>query len=70
MTYAGLKSFLYAGLKKDDMRVKAAMDWIKRHYDLTENPGVGKQGLFYYYHVFAKALAVYGDGDDHRRRWD
>ena len=60
MTYAGLKSFLYAGLKKDDVRVKAAMDWIQRHYDLDSNPGMGQQGLFYYYNVFARALDVYG----------
>ena len=61
MTYAGLKSFLHAGLDKEDLRVKAALDWIARHYDLTSNPGVGQQGLFYYYHVFAKALDVYGE---------
>jgi squalene-hopene/tetraprenyl-beta-curcumene cyclase len=56
MTYAGLKSFLYAGLSKDDIRVKAAFDWISRHYDVKTNPGMGQQGLFYYYHVFAKTL--------------
>ena len=56
MTYAGLKSMIYAGVKKDDPRVKAAIDWIKRHYDLKSNPGVGQQGLFYYYHLFAKSL--------------
>ncbi len=56
MTYAGLKSFLYAGLKKDDVRVQAALDWIRRHYDLKTNPGMGKEGLYYYYHVFARAL--------------
>ena len=56
MTYAGLKSFLYAGVDKDDVRVKAAMDWISRNYDLTTNPGMGQQGLFYYYHIFAKTL--------------
>ena len=61
MTYAGLKSFLYAGLGKEDVRVQAAMDWIKRHYDLKSNPGMGKQGLYYYYHVFAKALHAHGD---------
>ncbi len=60
MTYAGLKSLLHAGLKKDDIRVKAALDWISRHYDLTTNPGMGAQGLFYYYHVFAKTLDVNG----------
>ena len=56
MTYAGLKSFVYAGLSKDDPRVKAAMTWIAKNYKLDENPGMGKAGLFYYYQVFAKAL--------------
>ncbi len=61
MTYAGLKSFLYAGVDKDDIRVQAALDWIGRHYDLTSNPGMGQQGLYYYYHVFAKTLSIYGE---------
>ena len=61
MTYAGLKSFLYAELKKDDPRVQAALAWVKRNYTLEENPGLGAQGLFYYYHTFAKALSVYGE---------
>lgn len=61
MTYAGLKSFLYAGLGKDDPRVKAALGWVKRHYTLTENPGMGQKGLFYYYHTFAKAMDALGD---------
>lgn len=61
MTYAGLKSFLYAGMDKDDIRVRAAMDWISRHYDLNSNPGLGKQGLFYYYHVFAKTMQAIGE---------
>lgn len=58
MTYAGLKSFLYAGLSKDDVRVQAAVDWIRRNYSVSSNPGMGEQGLFYYYHVFAKALSM------------
>ncbi len=58
MTYAGLKGMLHAGLSKDDLRVKAALDWIGRHYDLKTNPGMGPQGLYYYYHVFAKTLAT------------
>lgn len=60
MTYAGLKSFLYAGVGKDDPRVKAAIDWVKRHYTLDENPGQKLAGLFYYYHTFAKAMAALG----------
>jgi squalene-hopene/tetraprenyl-beta-curcumene cyclase len=61
MTYAGLKSFLYAGVGKDDPRVKAAIDWIRRHYTLSENPGMGQAGLFYYYHTFAKAMDSLGE---------
>jgi len=56
MTYAGLKSMIYAGVGPDDPRVKAAVKWIGKHYDLTSNPGMGSAGLYYYYHTFAKAL--------------
>jgi squalene-hopene/tetraprenyl-beta-curcumene cyclase len=61
MTYGGLKSFLYAGVTRDDPRVKAAVGWIRRHYTLDENPGVGQAGLYYYYHTFGKAMAALGD---------
>jgi squalene-hopene/tetraprenyl-beta-curcumene cyclase len=61
MTYAGLKSFLYAGVSKDDPRVKSAVAWIRRHYTLEENPGMGKAGLYYYYHTFAKAMDALGE---------
>ena len=61
MTYAGLKSFLYAGVSKDDPRVKAAIAWIRKHYTVTENPGQGQSGLFYYYHTFAKAMDALGE---------
>lgn len=60
MSYAGLKSFLHAGVSKDDQRVKAALDWIRRHYTLENNPGQEKAGLFYYYHTFAKAMDTLG----------
>jgi len=61
MTYAGLKSMIYAGLSRDDPRVKAALAYIAKHYTLDENPGLGQQGLYYYYHTFAKTMAVLGD---------
>jgi squalene-hopene/tetraprenyl-beta-curcumene cyclase len=60
MTYAGLKSMIFAGLKPDDVRVKAAVDWIKKHYTLADNPGMGQRGLYYGYHTFAKALSSLG----------
>ncbi len=60
MTYAGLKSMIYAGVGPEDPRVKAAFEWARQHYDLTSNPGMGSAGLFYYYHTFAKALDAMG----------
>ncbi len=61
MTYAGLKSFLYAGVGKDDKRVKAAIEWVRKHYTVTENPGQKDSGLYYYYHTFAKAMDALGE---------
>ncbi len=60
MTYAGLLSLIYAGVDRDDPRVRSAFDWSIRHWTLEENPGMGKAGLYYFYNVLAKALAAYG----------
>jgi hypothetical protein len=60
MTYSGFKSMIYAGLTKDDPRVKAALKWIRKNYDVKSNPGMGSAGLYYYYHTFAKALDTLG----------
>lgn len=56
MTYAGFKSMLYAGLTRDDERVKAAFEWISLHYTFDENPGLAQEGLYYYYHAMSRAL--------------
>ena len=63
ITYAGLKSMIYAGVGKDDPRVTAATEWIRRHYTLKENPNMGQQGLFYYFHTFAKTMSVIGEDE-------
>jgi squalene-hopene/tetraprenyl-beta-curcumene cyclase len=60
MTYAGLKSMIYAGLNQDDPRVRAALEFIRKNYTLEENPGQGQRGLYYYYQTFAKAMALLG----------
>lgn len=60
MTYAGLLSFIYADLKKDDPRVVAALDWLRKNYTLEENPGLGKRGHYYYLHLMTKALIAAG----------
>ncbi|MBX3442319.1 MAG: terpene cyclase/mutase family protein [Planctomyces sp.] len=63
MTYAGLKSMIYAGLSKDDPRVAAASEWIRRFYTFQENPGMGQQGLFYYFQTVAKTLHALGSNE-------
>lgn len=60
MTYAGLLSFIYAKVDKADPRVTSAFDWSVQHWSLDENPGMGLQGLFYFYHTLSKAMAAYG----------
>lgn len=60
ISYGGLLSYIYAQMKPDDPRVTAVFDWLKQNYTLTENPGMGPQGLYYYYHTMAKALTLYG----------
>lgn len=72
MTYAGLKSMIYAGVEANDPRVQAAYKWIQKNYDLKSNPGMGDAGVYYYYHTFAKALDALGtktvkdaDGAEH-----
>jgi squalene-hopene/tetraprenyl-beta-curcumene cyclase len=61
MTYAGFKSYLYAGLSKNDPRVVAARQWMRTHYTISENPGVGTDGQYYYYVTFARALSASGE---------
>ena len=60
MSYAGLLSFIYAEMNPSDSRVLAVKDWLRKNYQIDENPGMGKQGLFYYYHTMAKALSLSG----------
>lgn len=70
MTYAGLMAMIYSDLQPDDPRMQAALGWIANNYTLEENKGLGvraedpnaaQQGLYYYYHTFAKALAQRGE---------
>ena len=68
MTYAGLKSMIYAGLSKDDPRVKAAWNWIRGNWTVDEHPGMrasgpenAQAGVFYYYNTLAKSLSAYGE---------
>lgn len=82
MTYAGLMSLLHAKLKNDDPRVKAALSWVKKHYTLKKNYGLGlrqstknadQAGLYYFYMTFAKCLDTLGSPsvttEDGKKNW-
>ena len=58
MSYAGFKSMLYAGMSASDLRVRAVFDWISQHLTFDENPGLGQQGLYYYWFTAARALRI------------
>lgn len=58
MSYAGLMSLIYAKVSAADPRVIAVKEWLGKNYSLTENPGMGTQGLYYYYQTMAKALSA------------
>ena len=61
MTYAGLLALIYAQVDAQDVRVQAAKDWASRHWSLDENPGMGNEGLYYFFNVLTKTLAAAGD---------
>lgn len=58
MSYSGLLSLVYADLDASDQRVKAVIKWLSDNYTLEENPGLGGQGLYYYYNAMAKSLVA------------
>lgn len=64
MTYAGIKSLIYCGVSKDDVRVKTAYAWIQKNYTVEKNPGMpearSQWGMYYYYNTMAKCLDVLG----------
>ena len=61
VTYAGLMSYSWANVKRDDERVQAVNKWIRANYTVDENPGMGQKTVYYYYMVFAKALQAMGE---------
>lgn len=63
ISYAGLLSYIYADLKKDDPRVTAVLEWLRTHYTLSENPGMEQAGLYYYLHLLSKGLSAAGVND-------
>ena len=69
MSYAVLKSFLYAQVDRNDPDVQGLAKWLANNFTVRENPGMatpenpgaGRHGLFYYYQTMAKALRLWGE---------
>lgn len=68
MTYAGLLSYIYADVDRDDPRVQATVNWAANHWSLEtasrdpEKVGTEreKEGLYYMLNVLSKGMAAYG----------
>ncbi len=60
MTYAAVLSMCHAKLDRADPRVKASLEYCRRNWSVDENPGMGSQGLYYFYDIMARALSASG----------
>jgi squalene-hopene/tetraprenyl-beta-curcumene cyclase len=60
MSYAAVLSMCHAKLSKSDHRVKSTLEYCSKYWTVEENPGMGNQGLFYYYDILARALSAAG----------
>jgi len=69
MTYAGFKSLIFANIDPDDPRMVDAWKWIEANYTLEENPGLGKQGYYYYLATMARALDAFGVDEINGHNW-
>jgi squalene-hopene/tetraprenyl-beta-curcumene cyclase len=74
MTYTGIASYLYTAADAKDPRVAAAIEWVKGHYSVDENPGLGQKGLYFHFHMMGRALGLIGqrtfaDSDGRNHDW-
>ena len=60
MTYAAVLSMCSAKLDRGDPRVRQSLEYLERNWSVDENPGMGNQGLYYFYDIMARALAASG----------
>ena len=60
MTYAAVLSMCHAKLDRGDPRVRDSLEYCRRNWSVSENPGMGNQGLYYFYDIMARALSASG----------
>lgn len=58
MTYAAVLSMCSAKLDRGDPRVRQSLDYLTKYWTVDENPGMGSQGLYYFYDIMARALSA------------
>ena len=63
MTYAAVLSMCSAKLDRGDPRVRQSLEYLTKNWTVDENPGMGSQGLYYYYDIVARALSAAGAGE-------
>ena len=60
MNYAAVRSMCSARLDRGDPRVRQSLDYLTKFWSVDENPGMGSQGLYYFYDIMARALTAAG----------
>ena len=60
MTYAAVLSMCHANLDRSDPRVKQSLEYLNTYWSVDGNPGMGNQGLYYFYDIMARALSASG----------
>lgn len=63
MTYAAVLSMCHANLDRGDPRVRQSLEYCRKYWTVGENPGMGNQGLYYFYDIMARALDAAGVDD-------
>ena len=58
MTYAAVLSMCSARLDRGDPRVRQSLEYLAKNWTVDENPGMGNQGLYYFYDIMARALSA------------
>ena len=58
MTYAAVLSMCSARLDRGDPRVRQSLEYLAKNWTVDENPGMGSQGLYYFYDIMARALSA------------
>ena len=58
MTYAAVLSMCSAKLDRGDPRVRQSLEYLSKNWTVDENPGMGRQGLYYFYDIMARALSA------------